>query len=285
MLNHKDPRGDFRGNVAALREVNAPQVSVVMPCFQQAAFLEEAVRSVLDQESSGVELLVMDPGSTDGSRELLLSLHKDYGERLRLIFESDRGQSDAVNRGLAQARGRILGWLNSDDRLRPGALAKVVDWLDSPQPRWAYGRAGMIDAEGRPHANFIVHYKNWRGRRFSRLKLLTENFIPQMAVFWNRAMWERAGGLDIDRHLEMDYDLWLRFAGVAEPLVLEDVLADFRVHGGAKGSLQAGAQLGAAFATAKQYAAGLGWRGRVALVLHRLLGWRTRLLYRWLKPG
>ena len=261
-----------------------PRISIVMPSYQQAAFLEEAVRSVLEQQVAGVELLVMDPGSTDGSRQRLLALREEYGERLVLYFEADQGQSDAVNRGLARARGRILGWLNSDDRLRPGALARVSDWLDSPEPRWLYGRAGMIDERGRPHTDFIVAYKNWRGRNFSRLKLLTENFIPQMAVFWNRAMWEQAGGLDNDRHLDMDYDLWLRFARVADPLVLPEVLADFRVHRAAKGSRQAGPQLDAALATARKHSADLGWRGRGALAVHRLLGWRTRFLYRWLKP-
>jgi len=274
---------------APLREekenrIEKPLISIVMPSYQQAPFLEEAVRSVLDQKGINVELSVMDPGSTDGSRDLLQELRKEYGERLVLHFEPDRGQSDAINRGMARASGRILGWLNSDDRLRPGALEKVADWLDSPEPRWLYGRAGMIDAEGRPHANLIVRYKNWRGRRFSRLKLLTENFIPQMAVFWNRAMWEKAGGLDIDRHLEMDYDLWLRFARESTPLVLRDVLADFRVHGEAKGSIQTDSQLDAAFETAREYSAGLGWQGRCALIVHRLFGWRTRILYRWLKP-
>ena len=262
----------------------APRISIVMPSFQQATFLEEAVRSVLDQQSSEVELLVMDPGSTDGSRPLLQALQEEYGARLVLHFEPDRGQSDALNRGFEQAGGRVLGWLNSDDRLRPGTLAKVADWLDSPQPRWLYGRAGMIDQAGKPHANFIVGYKNWRGSRFSRLKLLTENFIPQMAVFWNRAMWEGAGGLDNDRHLDMDYDLWLRFAELSEPLVLTDILADFRVHGGAKGSRQTGDQLEAAFATARKHSVGLGGRARAALLVHRLLSWRTRLLYLWLKP-
>jgi glycosyltransferase involved in cell wall biosynthesis len=260
-------------------------VSIIMPCYQQAIFLEEAVRSVLDQEVVDVELLVMDPGSTDGSRDLLLALQKEYGERLRLYFEKDNGQSDAVNRGMSLALGYILGWLNSDDRLRPGALARVSKWLNSPQPRWVYGRAGMIDGQGKPHTSFIVNYKSWRGRKFSRLKLLTENFIPQMAVFWNRAMWEEAGGLDIDRHLEMDYDLWLRFVQVAEPLVLQDILADFRVHVEAKGSRQTESQLDAAFDTARKYGAGLGWKGKAALIVHRLLSWRTRMLYRWLKPG
>ncbi len=82
----------------------------------------------------------------------------------------------------------------------------------------------------------------------------------------------------------MDYDLWLRFARVTEPLVLREELADFRVHSGAKGSLQSAAQLGGALATAQKHAAGLGLSGDFALLLHRLLSWRTRMLYRWLKP-
>lgn len=258
--------------------------SIVMPCYQQAAYLEEAVRSVLDLQLKDVELLIMDPGSTDGSRELLLALKKEYGKRLILHFEPDLGQSDAINQGLAMARGGILGYLNSDDRLRPGALAKVMEWLDCPEPRWLYGQAGMIDDKGQPYASFIVRYKNWRGRRFSLSKLLTENFIPQMAVFWNRAIWERVGGLDIDRHLDMDYDLWLRFARVSDPLVLQEDLADFRVHGHAKGSRKAGEQLDAALVTARKHAAGLGLNGATAIVLHHVFSFRTRLLYRWMKP-
>ena len=255
-----------------------------MPSYNQAPFLEEAVRSVLDQAGVEVELLVLDPGSTDGSRQLLVRLQEEYGERLRLIFAPDAGQSDAVNRGMALARGRVMGWLNSDDRLRPGALALVAGHLDHDRPAWLFGRAGMIDGNGLPITSLIVRYKNWRGGRFSRLKLLTENFIPQMATFWNRGMWERAGGLDTGKDLDMDYDLWLRFAAVAEPVVLPDELADFRVHGAAKGSVRTGEQLSAALATAREHGANLGWRGTVALAIHRLLSLRTRLLYLLLKP-
>lgn len=262
-----------------------PLISIVMPSFQQAAYLEEAVRSVLDQEGVDVELLVMDPGSTDGSRELLLELRKKYGERLNLHFEPDRGQSDAVNRGMALARGQVLGWLNSDDRLRPGALARITPLLMGKEPLWLYGRSGMIDEQGFEHSSLIVRYKNHRGQRFSRIKLLTENFIAQMAVFWNRAMWDAAGGLDTDLHLDMDYDLWLRFARTMEPLVVPVELADFRVHGAAKGSRQTGAQLDAAFATARRHAAGHGMRGVVALLFHKVYALRTRMIYYLIKPG
>lgn len=256
-----------------------------MPSYNQAPFLEEAVRSVLTQTGVDVELLVLDPGSTDGSRELLLRLHEEYGARLKLVFAPDAGQSDAVNRGLALASGRVLGWLNSDDRLAPGALARVVPLLDHDRPAWLYGDVGMIDGRGQPISSLIVRYKRWRGGRFSRRKLLTENFISQMGVFWNRAMGERAGGLDCRKDLDMDYDLWLRFAAVAEPLVLVERLADFRVHGAAKGSRRTDEQLAAAYATARTHAAGQGLADRLALLVHRLLSLRTRILYWFMKPS
>lgn len=255
-----------------------------MPSYQQAAFLEEAVRSVLDQRNADLELIVLDPGSTDGSRELLLRLREEYGERLLLVFEPDSGQSDAVNRGMALSRGRVLGWLNSDDRMTAGALDKVIPLLDHDQPAWLYGDVGMIDGAGADISSLIVRYKRLRGRSFSRFKLLTENFIPQMGVFWNRAMWEEAGGLDLSKDLDMDYDLWLRYAVVAEPIVLKDHLADFRIHGAAKGSRYAGKQLDAAFATARSHAAGLGFPGHLAIILHRLLSLRTRVFYHFSKP-
>ncbi|HZV82630.1 MAG TPA: glycosyltransferase family 2 protein [Geobacteraceae bacterium] len=262
-----------------------PQISIVMPSYNQASFIDEAVRSVLNQAGVEVELLVLDPGSTDGSRELLQLLRQEYGERLRLFFEPDSGQSDAVNRGMALARGRVLGWLNSDDRLAPGALARVAPLLDLDRPAWLYGDVGMIDGSGASISSFIVGYKRWRSRRFSLLKLLTENFISQMGVFWNRPMWDRAGGLDLAKDLDMDYDLWLRFAAVAEPAVLQERLADFRVHGAAKGSLRTSEQLAAACTTARSHAVGHGMPGRLALLLHMLLSLRTRIIYRFMKPN
>ena len=117
---------------------STPQISIVMPCYQQVKFLEEAVRSVLDQEDVDLELLVMDPGSTDGSRELLHALRTEYGDSLQLHFAPDDGQADAINRGMDLARGNILGWINSDDRLRPGSLAAGY-----ASPGWKLTPAGF----------------------------------------------------------------------------------------------------------------------------------------------
>jgi glycosyltransferase involved in cell wall biosynthesis len=254
-----------------------------MPCYQQVAYLEEAVRSVLDQAGVEVELLVMDPGSTDGSRELLQRLKTEYGERLQLHFAPDKGQSDAINRGMALARGTVLAWLNSDDRYHPGALKEVASFLDSDEPRWLYGRCGIIDGSNRSIFKPIVWYKNWRGRRFSIYKLLTEPFIPQMSTFWNRAIWEKVGGVDIDRHMDMDYDLFLHFARIAEPRVSATYLADSRVHPEAKSSTRTFEGIDAVAVTARQHATGLGWKGHLAVLVHRLYGLRTKLIYRVIK--
>lgn len=262
---------------------DSPQISIVMPCFQQVTFLEEAVRSVLDQIEADVELIVMDPGSTDGSRELLQMLQSVYGKRLVLQFAKDNGQSDAINRGMALAKGNVLGWLNSDDRLRPGSLQAAAQ-LDRAEPCWLYGRGGIIDKDGRPISQPIVWYKNWRGKRFSIYKLITEDFIPQMSTFWNRALWDRAGGLDVNRHLDMDFDLFLRFALICQPEVTTQYLGDFRVHKTTKSSQQTADHLDAASRTARYYSQKLGGRGKLAFLLHRIYSARTRLIYAVIKP-
>jgi hypothetical protein len=185
---------------------------------------------------------------------------------------------------MALARGRVLGWLNSDDRLRPGALARVVPLLDREEPVWLCGMAGMIDGHGAHSMNLLAWYKNWQTRRFSRFKLLLENFVPQQSTFWNRSMWDQAGTLDIHRHLAMDYDLWLRFAKVSRPIILREELADMRVHAAAKGSRQAREQLAEAKATAQRYADEYGLAGWLAMLLRPLFSLRTLAYYLATKP-
>jgi glycosyltransferase involved in cell wall biosynthesis len=254
-----------------------------MPCYQQGAFLEEAVRSVLDQRELLVELIVMDPGSTDGSRRLLLKLKEEYNEQLVLHFAPDKGQSDAINRGMALARGTVLAWLNSDDRYQPGAFKEVVAYLDSQEPRWMYGRCGIINPDGKQIFKPIVAYKNWRGRTFSIYKLLTEPYIPQMAVFWNRAIWDMVGGVDVKRDMDMDYDLFLHFARITVPKISKTYFADSRVHPEAKSSTRTFDGISDVAVTAQQHAADLGIRGKMSVLLHKIYGFRTKLIYGLLK--
>ena len=162
------------------------------------------MRSVLDQDYGNLEYIVVDGGSTDGSIDTI----RRYADRLAYwVSEPDRGQSDALIKGFARARGDIQGWLCSDDLLLPGALKAVAGFfVRHPEACAVYGDALWIDAMGNP-----LRPKKEPG--FHRLAFLFDhNYVPQPSMFWRRSLYERVGGLDTSFHLAMDSDLWERFS-------------------------------------------------------------------------
>jgi glycosyltransferase involved in cell wall biosynthesis len=207
-------------------------ISVVTPSFNQARFLERAVQSVVTQQGDfDLQYLVMDGGSADGSVDLL----RRYDARLSWVSEPDGGQSAAINKGLRRATGDVVGWLNSDDVLLPGALARVAAaFRERPDAEWLHGRCDIIDSEGRVIRQWVSAYKHWCCRRYSYSRLLGENFISQMTVFWRRSLLDAVGYLDPGLHLAMDYDLWLRFARRGAPLYVPERLACFRWYASSK---------------------------------------------------
>jgi glycosyltransferase involved in cell wall biosynthesis len=227
------------------------KISIITPSFNQLIFLEETISSVKNQKvDAQVEHIVVDGGSTDGSVEFLKSL----GDGVKWISEADRGQADAVNKGLAMASGEIIGWLNSDDLYLPGTLQAVADhFRDNPGCRWAYGRCRIIDSAGKERWKWITRYKNARLRKFTIERLLRENFISQPAVFFRKDLFEEAGHLDLDLHYAMDYDLWLRFAGITPAGVINRDLACFRRHGSSKSETGYRDQFFEQYAVAKKY--------------------------------
>ena len=124
---------------------NGPSFAIVTPSYNTGRYLGAAVRSVLEQDWPDVDYVVMDGGSTDDSIELL----RGFGPRVRWVSEPDKGQTDAINRGLARTRGEILGWLNSDDTYLPGTLRAVGEFFAAhPEVALVYGDANFIDARG-----------------------------------------------------------------------------------------------------------------------------------------
>lgn len=212
--------------------MSRPLVSVVTPSLDQAPWVERTVESVLSQRGDfDLEYLVLDGGSRDGT----LAILDRYRDRLRLVVEPDRGQADAVNKGLRMARGEILGWVNSDDLLRPGALQAVVEAFRArPDASWLHGRCDIVDDRDRVIRRWVTAYKNRRARRHDLRSLLVENYVSQMTVFWRRSLQDRVGLLDPSLRYTFDYDLWLRFAREGPPLFLERTLAAFRWHPGTK---------------------------------------------------
>ncbi len=210
----------------------ALKVSIVTPSLNQGPFIERTVRSVLDQEGDfDLEYLVFDGGSTDGTLEVL----RRYDGRLRLVVEPDRGQADAINKGLRAATGEVLGWINSDDLLYPGALARVAAAFRArADVAWVHGRCEIVDAHDQPIRRWVSAYKDFRCSRYSRRSLLVENYVSQMTVFWRRSAMERVGLLDETLRYTFDYEYWLRLSALGAPLYVPERLAAFRWYTSSK---------------------------------------------------
>jgi glycosyltransferase involved in cell wall biosynthesis len=211
-----------------------PTISIVTPSYNQGAFLEEAMTSVLGQLYPHVEYVVVDGGSTDGSVQLI----EKYAERLSYwCSEPDGGHYDAINKGFSRTSGEIMAWLNSDDKYVSGAFSVVgqifsafpeVEWLSSVYPLgWnRFGEAvACADAGGFSRASFLraatLPSPSWYSRRF----------IQQESTFWRRSLWERAGGrVDTSIALAADFELWARFYQHADLFGVAAILGGFRLH-------------------------------------------------------
>lgn len=204
------------------------RISLVTPSYNQGAFLRRTIDSVLAQRGNDFELdyQILDGASTDDTLEIL----KAYGDRIQWVSEPDGGQIAAINKGLRAATGDIVGWLNSDDVLEPGALARIARaFAAHPRVEWVHGRCKIIDEHDREIRQWMSAYKHFRCKRHTfRNFLLGENYVSQMTVFWRRAVLDEIGYLDPKHDLSFDYDLFLRLARRGDPIYLEDTIAAFR---------------------------------------------------------
>ncbi len=205
-------------------------VSIVTPSFNQSAFLEQAVRSVLEQENADIEYLVIDGASTDGSADVI----KKYASRLTYwVSEKDSGQAEAINKGMARAKGEIAAWLNSDDYYLPGAVgAAVKAFEENPDAMLVYADMLAVDERGQT-------FNTLRYRQLSLEDLLCFQIIGQPAVFMRRAAFEKAGGLDLSYHFLLDHHLWIRIAAQGRILHVPQTWSAARYHPAAKNRAQA----------------------------------------------
>jgi glycosyltransferase involved in cell wall biosynthesis len=205
---------------------STPLVSIVTPSFNQARFLESTIQSVLTQDYPRIEYIVVDGGSTDGSADIL----RRHASRLAWwVSEPDAGQTDAINKGLAHARGDILAWLNSDDTYVHDAVASAVRaFEEDPACGLVYGGANYINEDGRIIGRFPAAQTDYRRLRRGYVH------IPQQAAFFRADLWRARGPLDPSFYFAMDYDLWLRIASSTKVKYIARTWANFRLHKAAK---------------------------------------------------
>lgn len=210
-----------------------PLVSIVTPSYNQAAYLETAMRSVLEQEYPNFEYLVADGGSTDGSAEII----RKYAGRLAWwVSEKDEGQADGANKGFSRAKGEIVGWLNSDDVYHPGAIAGAVAAFEAnPQAGMVFSDVDSIDGSGQ-----LINVMRFGPRSLE--DLMAFKIISQPGVFMRRSLLEQVGYLDPQYHLLLDHQLWLRMALQAPLVYIPGARwSAARFHAAAKNVAQAGA--------------------------------------------
>jgi glycosyltransferase involved in cell wall biosynthesis len=209
-----------------MKKKELPSITLVTPSYQQARYLERTILSVLGQRYPRLEYLVMDGGSTDGSVEIL----KKYTDRCTWTSEKDEGQSDAINKGLLKATGEIVGWLNSDDTLAPGALERIGRYYrDHPDAEFLYGHTDLIDADDRVTRRlFAVPTNAWELIHYNR------NLFSQPGTTWRRRLQDRIGVLDHSLHCTMDCDFYIRAAQATRLHFIPWHLANLRIHGETK---------------------------------------------------
>ena len=202
-----------------------PKISIVTPSFQQGRYLDETMRSVLEQPGVACQYVVQDGGSTDNSRAVI----EGHAARLHAwASERDGGQADAIARGFARTSGGpddVMAWINSDDYYQPGALAFVAEYfLRHPEVDAVYGHRIVVDEASQEIARWFLPPHDTAVLRLN-------DFVPQETLFWRRRIWDKVGGLDTSFKFAMDWDLLLRFTAAGARIVrVPYFLACFRVH-------------------------------------------------------
>jgi len=207
-----------------------PRITIITPSYNQVAFLEQAIQSVLAQDYPSIEYIIVDGNSSDGSLQVI----QKYANRLAWwVSEPDTGQAEAINKGMKHASGEYVAWLNSDDLYLPGAVASAIDVLErNPAVGMVFGDALTIDVKG-VQLNRLV-FGDW-----GLEELMGFRIICQPSVFMRRDAFHQAGDLDPTYHYLLDHHLWLRIARLATVQHVSASWAAARHHPGAKNVLHA----------------------------------------------
>lgn len=203
--------------------MSSARITIVTPSFNQGRYLERNLRSVIEQDYPEIEHWVLDGGSQDETTDILARYAAEY-PHLHWLSEKDRGQSDAVNKGFHRATGDIIGWINSDDTLAPGALKTVAAFFAAhPAAKCLVGDTQLIDENDQPLPGILY------GRHTTHEEMQREvSSVVQQSVFLKREVVEWAGDLDVRIHYAMDHEYFLRVTRYAPLEYVPGVLANFR---------------------------------------------------------
>lgn len=231
-----------------------PAISVLMPSFNSGDYILEAVRGALTQMREDDELLLQDGGSTDGSMERVRAEFASYPQ-LKIVSEPDGGQADALNQALARAKNPVMGWLNADDLLLPGALDAVRRaYVENPETQVVFGSWDIYSADG-------TRLRHKVPTTFEPMSLLWRPTVFSGAIFAKTDAVRAVGGFDAGLYFVMDGDLWMRLSLLRSAVQVPETLAGFRWYTGSKTGGMDAALLREGWIYRRRYAEGL--RGKL----------------------
>lgn len=211
--------------------IHYPKISIVTPSYNQGKFIEQTIKSILDQDYPNLEYIIIDGGSTDETIEII----KKYEDKLTYwISESDNGQSHAINKGLFKCTGDIFNWVNSDDYLEPGALFEIAQNYIDTNFNALCGKVNVIDVDKFSHV---------RNQSFIGLSIedTIVNFnINQEGTWWNMNKIIELKGVNESFKYLMDLDLWFRLIlkyDILKIVKSDKILSNFRRHEEAKSTI------------------------------------------------
>jgi len=208
-----------------------PKISVVIPSFNKARYIEKTLGSVVNQKYSDFEVFIQDGGSTDGTLQIIKKYAKKYPKVIKFESKKDKGQLDAINKGMRKANGEILTYINADDIFLPGAFNEISRlYLTDSDSLWFAGKGKVINSSGKEIAKLVTQYKNLLLLINSKHFLMMVNYLMQPSVFITKKAWKKFGPFRGTLDFVTEYDLWLKIANHKMPAVSGDYLSSFRIE-------------------------------------------------------
>jgi len=218
-------------------KIDKPKISIIIPCFNMVDYIEDTILSVIRQDYRNYEIIIVDGLSNDGTLQII-EKYKDYFHLI--ISEKDKGQYNAINKGMKHATGDILAWLNADDKYFPWTLRHVAEFfIKNGNIHWISGATTIMDEAGLINGvnrNIIVKPNKFIQNGWFRGDLY--GFLQQEGMFWSKELWKDCGGIDESYKLAADFELWTRFSRKAELISFGLPLAIFRNRTSSRSKVQ-----------------------------------------------
>lgn len=251
-----------------------PKISIITPSLNQGAYIEQNIKSIIDQKCPWVEHIILDGGSSDET----LSILKRYENQIIWRSEKDSGQVYALNNGLKMATGDIITFLNSDDYYLPGSLIHISELFKNAEIQWVTGDCVVVNSKNEQIHKSISLFKSLLRRlKIRQIHLLFNCFI-QPSTFWRRSLQMEAGYFDKQFDYAFDYDYWIRLYKISQPYITEKKLSAFRIHPQSKGSMSFIKQFDEEISILKKNHANI-----FIIFLHKILNLLIKIIYKYIK--